>query len=50
MVGMVIFGSLADIIGRNAAGIMTSLCMLGGVTVMAFIDHPNFNTMFIIWR
>ena len=36
MIGMVIFGSLADIIGRNAAGILTSVFMLGGVTVMAF--------------
>lgn len=38
MIGMIIFGSLADLIGRNAAGILTSLCMLGGVTVMAFSE------------
>jgi hypothetical protein len=39
MIGMIIFGTLADMIGRNAAGIMTSLCMLGGVTVMAFSKY-----------
>jgi MFS family permease len=50
MIGMIIFGSLSDIIGRNAAGIMTSLCMLGGVTVMSFMDSASFDTLFLVWR
>jgi hypothetical protein len=48
MIGMIIFGTLADMIGRNAAGIMTSLCMLGGVTVMAFSKYLSAVGIFIL--
>jgi hypothetical protein len=51
MVGMVAFGVLGDAIGRNSAGILTSILMFAGVTVMAFVDtvQDDLQRMFLIW-
>ena len=49
MLGMLIFGSLADLIGRNSAGILTAILMIVGVMVMSFIDSPSLQTMFLVW-
>jgi hypothetical protein len=38
MLGMVAFGILADVIGRNSVGILTSFLIIVGVSVMAFIN------------
>ena len=50
MAGMLVFGTLADIIGVNAAGIITSILMIIGVAVMSFIKVPDsINLQFLIW-
>lgn len=49
MVGMLVYGALADIIGVNAAGILTSILMIIGVSVMTFIKADSLELMFLIW-
>ena len=49
MLGMLTFGILADRIGRNAAGILTSVFMIVGVTVMTFVNAEYLQTMFLVW-
>jgi hypothetical protein len=50
MVGMLVFGTLADIIGVNSAGILTSILMIVGNVVMCFIKvENNIQLQFSIW-
>jgi Sugar (and other) transporter len=49
MIGMLVFGSLVDSIGRNATGILVSSFMVVGVTVMTFVNSENAQTLFLIW-
>ena len=49
MLGMLTFGILSDVIGRNAAGILTSILMIVGVTTMTFVKAEQLETMFLIW-
>jgi hypothetical protein len=49
MGGMLVIGFTCDWIGRKNAGVITSLLMLAGITIMAFIKHENINTQFAIW-
>lgn len=49
MLGMVIFGAMADMIGRNSAGIFTSILMVVGVIIMSFVRADDLNTMFLVW-
>jgi hypothetical protein len=50
MVGMLVFGTLADIIGVNSAGILTSVLMIVGNVVMCFIKvQNNIQLQFVIW-
>jgi hypothetical protein len=51
MIGMIAFGVLGDVIGRKSAGIVTSILMIVGVTVMTFVDTTdhNLDSMFLIW-
>ena len=49
MLGMLTFGILADMIGRNAAGILTSVLMIVGVTTLTFAKGEYLETMFLVW-
>jgi hypothetical protein len=49
MMGMLVFGALADVIGRNAAGIITSILMMVGAMIMTFVSSKDLETMFLIW-
>lgn len=49
MLGMLIFGTLIDVLGRNATGLITSMFMIVGITVMTFVSSTNYNTLFLIW-
>eukprot|EP00536_Pseudo-nitzschia_multiseries_P005239 jgi/Psemu1/190009/e_gw1.95.99.1 len=49
MIGMLVFGALADVIGVNRVGILTSIMMIFGVSVMTFIKADNLELMFMTW-
>jgi hypothetical protein len=49
MIGMLVFGSLVDKIGRTGTGIIVSSFMVVGVTIMTFIYSESTETMFVIW-
>lgn len=49
MVGMVTFGAIADCIGHNNAGLLTSILMVGGITVMTFMNDKVTEDFFLIF-
>jgi hypothetical protein len=50
MIGMISFGSIADLVGINNAGIVTMILGVAGVSIMTFIDIPdNLNLQFLIY-
>lgn len=49
MLGMLVFGMLVDKIGRNSAGIFTSILMVVGVLIMSFVRADDLQTMFLVW-
>lgn len=49
MLGMIVIGMLADVIGKVRAGIFTSVLMLSGVTVMSFFNTDRDATLFLVF-
>lgn len=48
MIGMLVFGKVADLIGRVRAGMATSLLMVIGLIFITFYDSDNLSQQFII--
>jgi len=50
MAGMLLIGAVCDLIGRKQAGIITSLLMLLGISVMTFVQtSEDIGLQFTIW-
>jgi hypothetical protein len=49
MLGMVAFGLIADFIGRQKAGILTSFFMVTGISFMVFMKVDNYNSLFVLF-
>jgi len=49
MLGMAMFGWIADQIGRKHAGTITALLMIGGIGGMTFFDNKEVSLMFSIF-
>ena len=49
MSGMLVFGFVADRLGRARAGIIVSWLTFAGIFAMAFVDTQDTNTLFLIW-
>jgi MFS family permease len=49
MIGMLVFGKVADLLGRHAAGMLTALFQVLGIAMMTFYRNSNLNTMFIFF-
>lgn len=47
MAGMVVFGAIADVIGRKRASGMTALLMIAGLSGVTFFDNATFSTLFL---
>ena len=49
MLGMLTFGTLADLMGRTKAGILAGYLMFVGITLMTFYTDSNYNRLFLVW-
>jgi MFS family permease len=49
MTGMLVFGMVADVIGRKRAGVLTSTFMIVGIAGMTFFNVSFVNTLFAVW-
>jgi len=49
MLGMLLFGKLADLVGHQPAGILAALLQVAGILFMTFYHSHDLNTMFIVF-
>jgi hypothetical protein len=49
MVGMLVFGTIADRIGRKKDGTLTALLMIVGIGGMTFFDSKDVGTLFLLF-
>lgn len=49
MLGMIVFGSVCDIIGRKRTGVLTGLFTMLGLSVMVFVRADDIQTQFAVW-
>jgi len=49
MLGMLCFGAIADAVGHNRAGMLTSILMVAGVTIMTFVESEQTDTLFLVF-
>jgi len=49
MAGMLLIGAVCDLIGRKRAGIITSLLMLLGISIMTFVKTDDIGLQFTVW-
>jgi hypothetical protein len=49
MVGMLTFGTIADLIGRKKAGSLTALFMIAGIGGMTYFDSSDYSRLFLLF-